>query len=258
MLFKGLYSFFLILLFISLSTIKTQTKTIDCAHPEVTSSSSIHEIKKAYKDFVLKCHPDKRGDYKEAHDEFVKGQAFYNSLFGVSEQPKMQESPFYSFKKQDEKKTFKGFASPLDKALAKAARGLNRAQSASLLAQGARVTAQSLVNVIEWVDYQWCITHDYVRPMLFFLIEHIDDPNMIEDVVKWQECFESYNCRLRETTFSDYLLFKMQEKKWDGDPCVWALSIEEVRAIVKAVDAAKDGAKTSYKNSTESHLLLKV
>ncbi len=229
---------------------QAKTETIDCARPTVTARNSISEIAKAYREFLLSCHPDKRKGFaspKQIHDEFIKGEEAYSTLLQRQKEPfEMKEPPFYSMKEEKVRKT--GFArplSPLDEELVKAVNYLNQDEVARLLKRGAKVSGQSLVKVIEMLSADRCLSFDGSRPMLALLIEHISDPNITNEVVNWEECYiagflEETYCDARTGTFFEYVDFKLKEKGYFGERrCKNALSSEEAQAIFDAVNRAK-------------------
>lgn len=65
----------------------------ECENTTVGLQNSLEEIKSAYKEFKLKCHPDKRldGDKKLIHAEYIDTRDAYEDLIRLKEASNQQK-----------------------------------------------------------------------------------------------------------------------------------------------------------------------
>ncbi len=103
---------------------------IDCgSKPKVTLKNSLAEIDKAYREFILTCHPDKRPhvESKRAQAEYISGVEAYDSLKSMKKEeetgfkgtkpeakPEHKPKPKDKDKEEEKKKTWEKFKNILN------------------------------------------------------------------------------------------------------------------------------------------------
>jgi hypothetical protein len=98
---------FILLTFLLMSGVACSEQRFDCRKPRVSARDSLETIRKAYRNFLLHCHPDKRGglDPKEVHAAFVAGQAAFDILIKAKAGEESSEQAASFEQKEDRRST---------------------------------------------------------------------------------------------------------------------------------------------------------